>query len=349
MKRPHRAVSSRVARVTPSGVEAQPQSSPLAKTLATLTLFVLCLTTVAHAQSSEKTTIRQVFPSKTAAFWPNYVASAEGLYAKQNLEVENIATDPNVMISALLGGSAEAAYADSTQLMLALEKGANIVAVGLQTDRNPYKLMAAPGIKTIADLKGKKIGVASAIDIYTYVLKEVLKKGGLDPEKDVEFIVGGGQNQRLAAIQSNAVQAGWFTPPGDARLAAQGYTSLAFAPDYYPNLTLSATSVRKDWAAAHPDAMKRFLRAQSDAVKWLYNPANKARAIQVLVDQVGGTPADATEAYNYYVGKKIWPENACVQKPGLANVVKILRATGQLKTLGEGDVAKFADAEWCPA
>jgi ABC-type nitrate/sulfonate/bicarbonate transport system substrate-binding protein len=304
---------------------------------------------VSNASAQEKTTMRQIFPSKTAAFWPNYVASAEGLYAKQNLEVENIASDPNVLISALLGGSVEVAYADSTQLMLALEKGANIVAVGLQTDRNPYKLMASPGIKTLADLKGKKVGVASAIDIYTYVVKEVLKKGGLDPDKDVEFIVGGGQNQRLAAIQSNAVQAGWFTPPADARLTAQGYVALAFAPDYYPNLTLSATSVRKDWAAAHPDAMKRFLRAQSDAVKWLYNPANKAKAIQVLVDQTGGTTADATEAYGYYIGKKVWPENACVQKPGLANVVKILRVTGQVKTLNEGDVSKFADAEWCPA
>ncbi len=312
-------------------------------------LLVATIATASAQTTAEKTSMREVFPSRTAAFWPSYVALAEGLYTRQNLDVENIVSDPNVLISALLGGSAEVAYADSTQLMLALEKGANIVPVGLQTDRNPYKLMAAPGTKTIADLKGKKVGVASAIDIYTYVLKEVLKKGGVDPDRDVEFIVGGGQNQRLAAIQSNAVQAGWFTPPADARLAAQGYASLAFAPDYYPNLTLSATSVRKDWAVAHPDVVRRFLRAQSDAVKWLYNPANKAQAIQVLVDQVGGTPADATAAYDYYVGKRVWPENACVQKPGLANVIKILRATGQLTTLSEGDVAKFADAEWCPA
>jgi ABC-type nitrate/sulfonate/bicarbonate transport system substrate-binding protein len=311
-------------------------------------LFAAAVASASAQGTAEKTTVREVFPSKTAVFWPSYVASAEGLYTRANLDVENITSDPNVLISALLGGSAEVAYADSTQLMLALEKGANIIAVGLQTDHNPYKLMASPGIKTIADLKGKKIGVASAIDIYTYVLKEVLKKGGIDSEKDVELIVGGGQNQRLAAIQSNAVQAGWFTLPADARLAAQGYTSLAFAPDSYPNLTLSATSVRRDWATAHPDVVRRFLRAQSDAVRWLYNPANKAQAIQILVDQVGGTPADASEAYDYYIGKRVWPANACVQKPGLANVIKILRATGQLTTLTEGDVSKFTDAEWCP-
>jgi ABC-type nitrate/sulfonate/bicarbonate transport system substrate-binding protein len=209
--------------------------------------------------------------------------------------------------------------------------------------------MAGPTIKTVAQLKGKKIGAASPIDVYTYVIKEILKKAGLDPDTDVDFVFGGGQNQRLTAIVGGAIDAGLFTPPGDARLASQGFNTLAFTPDYFPNLTLSVTTVRRDWAQANGDTLRRFLRAQSDAVKWLDNPANKDRAIAILVDQTKAAPADAADAYDYYVGKAhVFPDNACVHVPGLTNVVKIMRITNQLKTIGPADVPKFTDTEWCP-
>jgi ABC-type nitrate/sulfonate/bicarbonate transport system substrate-binding protein len=293
-------------------------------------------------------TINESFPSKIGAFWPSYIAQQTGIYDKAGLTVNEIITDPNVTVATLIGGSVEISYADSTQLLLSLEKGAPLVAVGLETDRNPYKLMSAASVKTFADLKGKKVGVASAIDVYTYALKEILRKNGIDPDKDVDIIAGGGQNQRFTALVGGAIQAGLFTPPSDSKLTEQGGNTLAFVPDYFPNLTLSAETVRRDWATAHPDVLRRFLQAQSDAVKWLYVPANKTRAIAILSTVTNSTPAEASSAYDYYVGKKLFPENACVTKPGLENVVKILRITGQLKTLTVADVSKFTDTQWCP-
>jgi ABC-type nitrate/sulfonate/bicarbonate transport system substrate-binding protein len=309
--------------------------------VASLTAF-----TVAPARAADS--LSQAFPSKIAAFWPAYVAGAAGFYQKNGLDVSNILTDPNVTVATLIGGSVEVSIADSTQLMLALEKNAPLVAVGLETDHNPYKLMASPGITKIAELKGKKIGVASAIDVYTYAIKEVLRKNGLDPDKDVEFVVGGGQNQRLGALAGGAIQAGLFTPPSDAKLTAQGFTTLAFMPDYFPNLTLSVTTVRRDWAQQHADVLRRFLKAQSDAVKWMYDPANKAQTLKILEDAMNASPSEAQEAYDYYVGKKLFNVNACVTRPGLENVIKIMRITGQLTTLQPSDVPKFTDTQWCP-
>lgn len=297
-------------------------------------------------QAGGKTVIHEAFPSKNAAFWPNFVATSLGYYAKEGIEVQPVVVDPNVSVATLIGGSAEISYADTTQLLLALEKGANLVAVGLSTDRQPYKLMAAPGIKTIADLQGKKIGAASAIDIYTYVLKQIFIKGGLDPDKDVEWIVGGGQNQRLAAAIGGAVQAGLFSPPSDAKLAGLGFTTLAFTPDYYPNLTLSAETVRRDWAQQNGDTLRHQLAAEAAAVKWLNDPANKAHAIQVLVTAVNASPADAEDAYEAYIGKHAWTDG-CIHQPGMVNVVKIMHITNQLKTITEADVPKFADPQWC--
>lgn len=311
-------------------------------------IALLGLALVAPLPAAANDTVRESFPSRIGAFWPSYVADQTGLYDKNGLTVEEIVTDPNVTVATLIGGSVEVSYADSTQLMLSLEKGAPLVAVGLETDRNPYKLMSPGTIKTFADLKGKKIGVASAIDVYTYAVREILRKNGVDPDKDVEFIAGGGQNQRFGALVGGALQAGLFTPPADAKLTEQGFTTLAFVPDYFPNLTLSAESVRRDWAQSHADVLRRFIKSQSDAVKWLYAPVNKAHAIAILEQITNSTPPEAESAYDYYIGKKLFPTDACVTKPGLENVVKILRITGQLKVLTVADVAKYTDTEYCP-
>ncbi len=300
-----------------------------------------------HAQQAgNQAVLHQAFPSKAAAFWPNYVAAAMGFYAKEGIEVDDVLTDPNVTVSALMGGSVQLSYADSTQLLLAIEKGADLVAVGLSTDRQPYRLMAPATIKSVSDLKGKKIGAASAIDIYTYVLKEILRKGGLDPDKDVEWVIGGGQNQRLAAVIGGAIQAGLFSPPADARLKGMGFNSLAFTPDYYPNLTLSAETVRRDWAQQNGNLLRSVLRAQGVAVKWLNDPANKTHAIEILSKAVNDSPSDAEAAYDYYIGTHAWPD-ACIHRPGLVSVVKIMHVTQQIKSITEADVPKFADTQWC--
>lgn len=302
---------------------------------------------VVAQQTPAKTVIHEGYPSRVATFWPNYVAAAKGFYAKQGIQVDDVVVDPNVTTSALIGGSVDISYADSTQLLLALEKGASLVAVGLGTDRQPYHLMAAPGIKTVADLKGKKIGVASAVDIYTYVLKQILRKAGLDPEKDVDWVVGGGQNQRVSAMVGGAIHAGLASPPSDTRLKDLGFTSLVFTPDIYPYLTLSQTTVRRDFAEQHADVLKKVLLAQTEAVRWLNNPANKAEAIKLLETTINAKTSDAEAAYAYYIGQHVWPD-ACVHRPGLVNTVKIMRETHQLTTITADDVPKFADPQWCP-
>jgi NitT/TauT family transport system substrate-binding protein len=308
--------------------------------------LVVCAASVGRTQSTDKIVVRESYPSKVASFWPNYVASTQGFYAKEGLDVQDIIVDPNVTVSTLIGNSVEMSYADSTQLLLALQKGANLVAVGLQTERNPYSLMSSPAVKTLADLKGKRIGAASEIDVYTYVIKQILRKAKVDPDKDVDFVYGGGQNQRLTAAVGGAIQAGLFSPPSDAKLRDLGFNTLAFAPDYAPNLTLSMETVRKDFIEQHPDVLRKVLHAQSEAVKWLNNPANKAQALQILQTQTGASPSDASQAYDYYIGKHIWSD-ACIHVRGMVAVSDILHTTGKLTTLTSQDVPKYADTRFC--
>ena len=82
-------------------------------------------------QAQQPIVLQEAYPSRVATFWPNYVAAKQGFYAKQGLEVQDVAVDPNISVSTLIGGSVDITYGDTTQLMLALQKGANLVSLGL--------------------------------------------------------------------------------------------------------------------------------------------------------------------------------------------------------------------------
>src|ERR1700678_4028199 len=79
--------------------------------------------------------------SQTAVDWAYFVAQAEGFYAREGLDVQQTLVDPPTTVTALVGGSLDIVVADTTGLVLAVDKGANVVAVGPVADRNPYYLM----------------------------------------------------------------------------------------------------------------------------------------------------------------------------------------------------------------
>jgi ABC-type nitrate/sulfonate/bicarbonate transport system substrate-binding protein len=212
----------------------------------------------------------------------------------------------------------------------------------------PYHLMVPASIKTVKDLAGKHVSAVSPIELYTVVIKQILQKGGLDPEKDVEFVYGGGQNQRFAAIQGGAVQAGLFAAPQDTKLAEKGFHPLAFTPDYYRFLQLSITAVRRDWAKQNAVAFRGYLRAMSDASRWLNDPANKSAAIQILMKATNTTADEAGDAYNEYVFKvHDFPANYCVMKPGMEADLAMMHDTGQTRSTA-ANVDKYIDGQWCP-
>jgi ABC-type nitrate/sulfonate/bicarbonate transport system substrate-binding protein len=299
--------------------------------------------------AADKIVVHRAFNSLTAVHWPDFVAESEGFNERAGLDVESVILPAEAMIAALIGGSVDIALPNVTSLALAADKGANIVAVGVGADNQPYHLMASPAIKTFANLKGKNLALADPTEIYTEVTRQILKKNGLNMATDVNVIFGNGQNQRFAAILNGAIQAGLFSLPSDAELLSRGYNSLAFTPDYVPNLTLSVNAVNRPWATEHADTLRRFLRARSEAIKWLNDPANENRAIAILMDATKSSKPAATAAYDYYIRKaKVFPNDGCVRRAGIETQLRMLKEAGRLSKLSASDAGKLMDRQWCP-
>jgi ABC-type nitrate/sulfonate/bicarbonate transport system substrate-binding protein len=293
-------------------------------------------------------TIQRATVSVTGAQWPEFVAQDKGFYAREGLTVETLVVDVRTSITSLIGGSFEISFANSTDLVLAINRGANLVAVGSGLDRAPYALITPPAVRTFADLKGRKIGATAPTDAYTTVIRDMLSRNGLDPELDVEFVYGGSSNQRMVALQSGGLDAALILPPQERELSDKGFNALASTLDYYPNLQLSLTAVRRDWAEQNADVLRRYLRAQASASQWLDDPANRAEAIQILSDATKAPPDAAAYTYDQFVTRvRAYPDDGCIQRSGMERLLQVLAATGQIE--GTPPVEKYIDRQWCPS
>lgn len=286
--------------------------------------------------------------SVTATEWPDIVARKKGFYEKEGLKVEQALISPTTITPSLIGGSIQIGFINASQLVIAVEAGAELVAIGKGSDPSPYSLMAGKEIKTLADLKGKTISLAEQGDAYAEATREILRKAGLDPEKDVNIRYGGNSNQRFAALTAGAVDAVPVVPPQDQILRTQGFNAIAFYPDYFPDLALSLTAVKQSWAKENPEIVKSFMKAQANAIAWLYDPVNKDEAIKLLMADTKSDLESAGQAYEIYLNKlHMWPKNGCVQPKGIETVVAMLSRFNKSVKAGT-PVSKYIDTQWCP-
>lgn len=172
---------------------------------ALLALLVLALPKAGTA--ADLILVHAAFNSFTATQWPDFISHAQGFYEREGLNVETTITQADSMMGALMGGSVEIGLPSATLLALAVDKGANVVAVGVGADNQPYHFMTPPAIKTFKDLKGKTIALSDTTDIYTTVVRTILKKNGLNPTPTSNFCMVRGPTsgmRRSSAAQLRA-------------------------------------------------------------------------------------------------------------------------------------------------
>ena len=120
---------------------------------------------------------------------PIIVAQEKGYFAEQGLEVEVIPpADPSDPPKLVAAGKADLAVSYQPQLHLQVEQGLPLIRVGtlVATPLNCLLVLEDGPIKTIADLKGKKVGFSVA-GVEEAVLTAILKPNGLSV-KDVELV-----------------------------------------------------------------------------------------------------------------------------------------------------------------
>src|SRR5712692_1073254 len=177
----------------------------------------------AAAKPSASPKITIAFSNIAGSNLASWTALDGGYFQKNGLDVDlTLIAGGSRTTAALISGDVQLILAGGGEAVSAVSQGADLLIIGTQGPVYPYKFMVAKEIQKPEDLKGKTIGVASyggSADIATRV---VLRRLGLDPDKDVNIISLSDAQTRSAALLSGKAQAGMDSPPGSLKLEAAG-------------------------------------------------------------------------------------------------------------------------------
>lgn len=184
-------------------------------------------------------------------------------------------------IQALLAGQADIAFTDPASLYLALDKGADLVAIYNIYPQNVFNVVSPKknGIRTAADLKGKRVGVYSLASGTRQHLLLLLAGAGLR-ESDVTVEVTGLLN--FAPLIQGQVDATAATDTGllVGRAKGLGEVDVIEVRDHL-NLPSDIFVVsRKDYETKKP-LLTRFLAAYRDSAAWMIAKPDEAARLAV--------------------------------------------------------------------
>ncbi|MGH7809857.1 MAG: ABC transporter substrate-binding protein [Candidatus Binatia bacterium] len=244
--------------------------------------FTAVLSILAGApRSAAAATLESIFiayPTTSSQFTPLWFARDVGLYEKYGLDGKLVFIQGgSILLQAMLAGQAHAAQNGVAETAVAILRGGDVRMLGVTSKIFPYTMIVGKNIKTAKELIGGKLAVNRLADVSAIASQVALRKLGLNPDKDVTMIQVGGSPQRLAALQSGAVQAAALDFMSGLRLSKLGYTVLSQVSLSYPYLgpVVSGRFLRENPAAAEAflrafvEAIARFKRNREEGIKAL--------------------------------------------------------------------------------
>lgn len=265
-------------------------------------LSLLALGDAASAQV-KPLTINWGYISSTAYYWDGFAAIERGFAAEEGLQINAIRIDSaSQAIQTLVTGAVDIVSVPAELVISAAEKGGDVVAVATEVDRAVFSLITRPEIKSHADLRGKSIAVTQLNEAVATMVRLQLKAHGL-AEGEYDLVALGATPNRYAALSKGAVAGAVLSQPTDFKAVSEGNNNLGYTFEAFDGhyLVFATTSA---WARANPETLTRFLRATIRGSRWLYDPQNRAAAVDILVKAIKTTPEDAAKTYDLYFGKE---------------------------------------------
>jgi NitT/TauT family transport system substrate-binding protein len=268
-------------------------------------------------------------------YLPTMLAKAKGFFAEEGLDVEilDIKGGGSQAASALIGGSVDFSANAIDHAIKAKTQGKDLVAVHSHVRLPVMGLVVASKykgvIKSIADLKGRPVGVTSPGSQTHMVLGYLLVKSGVKP--DEVQVTGAGGNTMPLAIEKDSVHAGMMVDPFFTVFLKQG-KGFALVDMFTTKGTLDAMGgevqgttllARPDVIARRPATVQKMVNALVRANK-LIAGSSGAELAAMVPKELAGDPKLYAESFEH--AREAFPPDSLVSREGVARVIETMRA-----------------------
>ena len=224
--------------------------------------------------------LRVAYPSLNTSVFALIIAQKEGYMKEEGLNVELLSIRGEIAIRTTLAGDVDF-FTNAGSALAAAVRGVPVKLVTVFQDKPGWDLIAQPDIKSIAQLRGKNIAIMSPEGSLAVVAREILRKNGLDPVKDVNLVVMGGDAVRFPALQTKAIHATLFNTGMSIRAQKEGFSKLGNASEY-ANLIEGGLATSSDKIKQNPEKIFRLVRG---AIKGMsYFVGKREPALNYMMD-----------------------------------------------------------------
>ncbi|HEX9788301.1 MAG TPA: ABC transporter substrate-binding protein [Candidatus Binatia bacterium] len=299
-------------------------------------LVVALLPAIVHPVATAQTTkIHISAPSKSLSWFPVHLARENGFYAAEGLDVDYVIMKPQVAMQALIAGDVGYTTALGSTIRAAF-RNIPLRVVMTIADKPLFALITRPGISSVEELKGKLVGISSfgaSTDTYARAL---LRRYKLVPNQDVKIIALGGGTNRVAAMETGAVDAALIEAPYNVMLERKGFRKILFVGDLIPS-PLAGFGTRLDKIHKQPDEIQRLVRATLRGIQLAKN--NRQESVRSIMRWAGMDQGLAEGSYDMAVSG--WSSNGVASAQGIQIAMEEIRAELKLDALP--DPAKAFD------
>jgi ABC-type nitrate/sulfonate/bicarbonate transport system substrate-binding protein len=236
----------------------------------------LVITEASHALEN----IRVAYPSMNVSVFCLTIAQREGYLKEEGLNVELLSIRGEIAIRTTLAGEVDF-FTNAGSALAAAVRSVPVKIVTVFQDKPSWDLIAQPEIKSVAQLRGKNIAIMSPEGSLAIVSREILRRNGLDPAKDVNLVVMGGDSIRMPALQTRAIQATLFNTGMSIQAQKEGFTRLASASEY-ANLIEGGLAAAHERIKQNPEKIFRFIRAALKGIQFFVS--KREPAIKYMVE-----------------------------------------------------------------
>ena len=275
-------------------------------TLAVLAAAALVLPGAANAQAN-KLVVGMPTTPPNVVHMPVVVAKDLGLFKKYGVDVETVALDGGVKVfRAMLAGNLDVAQAPAALTEVGISKGSHVKAILASLYKFEASMVVRDNVKTLADLKGKRIGIQQPGGFADILSKTVLRAAKIDP-KDVHFVSIATED--VPALVADQVDTAILHVEQEmqAKEKVPSLHAIARLWELQPKQLYTVFAVKDSTIKEKPAALLAFTKAVIEATRTIYT--DKAKVLPIMVKETGYPEKIISETYDYLVKSCIWDAN----------------------------------------
>jgi NitT/TauT family transport system substrate-binding protein len=281
------------------------------------------------AGSAQKLSVGMPTSPPNIVHMPLFVAQDLGLFKAEGVDVEALAFEGGVKsFRAMVSGDVDVAAGSGPFSIVGRARGAKTKLFLTNAPKLESTMVVQPGIKSLADLKGKRIGIQEPGGFAWVLSMTVLRSAGLK-ESDVNFVSI--LSEDVPPLVANQIDTAVLHVEQEmvAKAKRPDLHVLARLWEIEPDQLYVAFAAKEATIASKRKELVAMAKAHIRATRLMYT--DKAKVLASIVRHTGLEPDVASKAYDVLVKSCIWDANNGLSRQRIAYTTNRMVKVGNIE------------------